>query len=306
MTAPTNVRTCYRHPDRLAGITCQRCDRPICPACMNQASVGFHCPDCAKTGRQRVYQGAASWTTRPIVTQVLIGINVLAYVAMVATNGLEPFTAGGRYMVGRGSLEGGLFLDGALLGAITSEEPWRLVTSGFLHAPFPYGLLHIGLNMLALFRLGQMLEPALGRARFLALYAVGLAGGSLGVVLVDPGQLTIGASGAVFGLMGGAVMVARDRNVDLWRSGLIQTIGLNLLFTFSISFISIGGHVGGLVGGFVGGAVVTQGARLVRARGEALSAGVAWVLAVLALVVAYALMAGEYGDAARFWLLPYR
>jgi membrane associated rhomboid family serine protease len=287
----------------VAGISCQRCDRPICPSCMHQASVGFHCPECTRAGKQKVLQGAASWTVRPVVTQVLIGLNVLAYLAMVVTMASEPLTAGGRYFVDRGSGDGGLFLDGGLIGAFVPEEPWRLVTSGFLHVPFPFGLIHIGLNMLALMRLGQILEPALGRARFAALYAVGLAGGALGVVLLSPEQLTIGASGAVFGLMGGAVMVARDRNVDLWRSGLIQTIGINLVFTFTLSaYISVGGHVGGLVGGLVGGAVLTAGARRIRTNGEVVSAALTGALAVAALVVAYLLMVSEYADTAAYYL----
>lgn len=295
MTAPTNVRTCYRHPDRTAGISCQRCDRAICPACMRQASVGFHCPDCAQKGKQKVLQGPRAWMTRPIVTQVLIGMSILAYVGMIATSSVEPFTAGGRALLPAPGRQG-IFADGGLNGQLVPEEPWRLVTNGFLHAPFPFGLIHIGLNMLALWRIGQMLEPALGRVRFAALYAAGLAGGSLGVVLLDPVRLTIGASGAVFGLMGGAVMVARARNIDLWQSGLIQTIGINLLLTFTIPFISVGGHVGGLVGGLVGGAILTSGGRNIPARGAAAPAAVTGAVAVAALVVAYVLMVGEYGD----------
>jgi membrane associated rhomboid family serine protease len=302
MTAPTNVRTCYRHPDRVAGISCQRCDRPICPSCMHQASVGFHCPECARSGKQKVYQGAASWTVRPLVTQILIGINVLAYIGMAVTSRSEPFTAGGRLLASARGEDLGVFLDGGLLGSFVPEEPWRLVTSGFLHSEFPFGLLHIALNMLALMRLGQVLEPVLGRARFTALYAAGLAGGSLGVVIADPLQLTIGASGAVFGLMGGAVMVARDRNVDLWASGLIQTIGINLLFTFTIPFISIGGHVGGLVGGLVAGAILTEGARRIRQNGEILATVATAAFAIGMLVVAYVMMVGEYGDLARAYI----
>jgi membrane associated rhomboid family serine protease len=261
---------------------------------MHQASVGFHCPECARGGKQKVVQGPAAWTTRPIVTQALIAINVLVYVAMAATMSTEPFTYGGR-LLQMGNWGDGLFVDGGLYGELVPEEPWRLVTSGFLHAPFPYGLLHIGLNMLALLRLGQLLEPLLGKGRFIALYCVGLVGGSLGVVLLDPQELTIGASGAVFGLMGGAVMVLRERNIDLWRSGLVQTIGLNLLFTFTISFISIGGHVGGLVGGFVGGAILTEGARRIGTKGEAISIAVTAAVAVVALVGAYLLMVDEFG-----------
>jgi membrane associated rhomboid family serine protease len=256
--------------------------------------VGFHCPECAKAGKQRVYQGAASWTVRPIVTQVLIGINVLAYVAMVVTSALDPVSLGGKALVLQG-FDKGLFADGGLVGAYAPEEPWRLVTGAFLHAPLPFGLLHIGFNMLVLLRFGQMLEPALGRARFVALYAVGLAGGTLGVVILSPLSVTVGASGAVFGLMGGALLVARERNIDLMRSGLLPTIGLNLLFTFSISFVSIGGHVGGLLGGLVGGAILTEGARRIRPRGDVVAAALTGALAVAILIVSYVLMVGEYG-----------
>jgi membrane associated rhomboid family serine protease len=303
MTAPSTQRTCYRHPDRVAGISCQRCDRPICPSCMNQASVGFHCPECARSGRQKVYQGAASWTTRPIVTQVIIAINVLVFVAQVVTSASTPFSSGGRLLFGDGTGDGGIILDGGLIGSFVPQEPWRLVTSGFLHAPFPLGLIHIGFNMLALVRLGQVLEPVLGRRRFVALYAIGLAGGSLGVCLISPTQLTIGASGAVFGLMGGAVMVARDRNVDLWRTGLIQTIGINLLITFGLSsYISVGGHVGGLIGGLVGGAILTEGSRRIRTNGDVVSAALTGAVAIVVLVVAYVVMVGDYGEAARYYI----
>ncbi|HEV7720340.1 MAG TPA: rhomboid family intramembrane serine protease, partial [Iamia sp.] len=289
MTAPSDVRTCYRHPDRVSGISCQRCDRPICPQCMHQASVGFHCPECTKAGKQKVLRGAASWTTRPIVTQVLIGINVAVYLAMVVTSTSEPFTLGGRALEFRYG-DHGLFADGAMYGQLVPEEPWRLLTNGFLHVPLPFGLIHIGLNMLALLRLGQLLEPTLGRARFIALYSIGLVGGSLGVALIDPQQVTIGASGAVFGLMGGAVMVLRERNIDLRSSGLIQTIGINLLITFTIPFISIGGHLGGLVGGFVGGAILTEGARRIRTKGDVVAAVITGAVAVAIMVVSYLVM----------------
>jgi membrane associated rhomboid family serine protease len=277
MTAPTNVRTCYRHPDRMAGITCQRCDRPICPACMNQASVGFHCPDCAKTGRQRVYQGAASWTTRPIVTQVLIGINVLAYVAMLATRGADQW----------------VFFRGALYGEGVPTEPWRIVTGGFLHSnDIPFGFIHLGMNMYFIWILGQMLERALGRVPFAALYMTALLGGSLGVVILEPSVLTVGASGAAYGLMGAAIVVARDRNIDLMRSGLVTTLGINLLLTFSIPGISIGGHLGGLVAGGLAGVVLVEGRK--RLGGSLVPTLVTVALGIAFAAAAYALMAAEY------------
>lgn len=280
MTAPTNVRTCYRHPDRLAGITCQRCDRPICPACMNQASVGFHCPDCAKTGRQRVYQGAASWTLRPVVAQVLIGINVLAYVAMLATRGADQW----------------VFRHGGLWGPAVPDEPWRIVTGGFLHSnDIPFGFIHLGMNMYFIWVLGMLLERSLGRAPFLALYVTALLGGSLGVLVLDPTAFTVGASGAAYGLMGAAVVVARDRNLNLVQSGLVTTLGINLLLTFSIPGISIGGHLGGLVAGALAGLVLVEGRK--RLGSDLVPILVTVGLGVAFAVVGYGLMLSRYADA---------
>ncbi|QYG94572.1 rhomboid family intramembrane serine protease [Iamia sp. SCSIO 61187] len=296
MTAPTNVRTCYRHPDRMAGISCQRCDRPICPACMRQASVGFHCPDCAAQGKQRVYQGVAALVTRPIATQVLIAINVLAFAAMLATSALEPFSAGGK-AIALARDDNGLFADGALFGPFVPDEPWRIVTGGFLHSNgIPFGFLHLAMNMYFIWILGQMLESALGRTRFVALYALALIGGSLGVLVLDPTAVTIGASGAAYGLMGAAFFVARDRNIDLMRSGLVTTLGINLLLTFSIPGISIGGHVGGLVAGGLGGLVLVEGSKRLGPKGGLVASGITVALTVVLALVAYGLMVGEYGD----------
>jgi membrane associated rhomboid family serine protease len=231
-----NVYVCYRHPDRRAGVTCQRCDRPICPDCMNTASVGFHCPECAKTGRQKVYtKSSLARINRPLVTQVIIAVNVVVYVAGFVYESRNALS--GR---------GGFALDGGLFGpSVAAGEWYRLVTSGFLHA----GLLHLGLNMYLLYLLGSSLEPALGRARFLAVYFTSLLCGSLGVILLQPEALTVGASGAVFGLMGALFVLARARGIDPWSSGIGSLIVVNMIFTFAIPGISIGGHVGGLAGG---------------------------------------------------------
>ena len=132
---------------------------------------------------------------------------------------------------------------------MATGEWYRIVTSGFLHA----NLMHVGFNMFILYRLGQLLEPALGRGRFLLVYFVALLGGSFGVLLIDPNHFTVGASGAVFGVMGAAVAVFRARGVNIMDSGLGTTIFLNLALTFIIPGISIGGHVGGLVTGYVAG-----------------------------------------------------
>ena len=242
------MQTCYRHGDRKAGVICQRCDRPICPSCMHQASVGFHCPECTKSGAQKVIK-ASQLVKRPVVTYALIAINVAVFVASVGA-GLEirPQVAFDFGMLARSPVPG-------LDVGVAAGEVYRLVTGGFLHA----SIIHIAFNMLALYQLGLLLESAFGRTRFLAVYVVSLLAGSLGVVILHPDQLTVGASGAVFGLMGFAFMAMRSRGIDPFSTGLGGTIVLNLIITFTLSsYLSVGGHLGGLVGGAICGWVLTD------------------------------------------------
>jgi membrane associated rhomboid family serine protease len=234
------IQTCYKHPDRRAGVVCQRCDRRICPDCMRQASVGFHCPECTKSGAQKVIRGPGALATRPYATQGIIGINVAVYLAGLGSSG-----------------PGGLEARGALNGpAVAAGEWYRIITSGFLHA----SPLHILMNMYLLYLLGTMLEPLLGALRFVSLYFLALTAGSLGVLLLDPNVNTVGASGAVFGLMGAAFLAQRMRGIDPFASGLGGLLVINLAFTFLIRGISIGGHLGGLIGGFLGGWILLQAA----------------------------------------------
>lgn len=281
MAIPTNDRACYRHPDRMGGIICQRCDRPICPSCMHQASVGFHCPECSRQGAQKVVQGVQAFRSRPIVTQVLIAVNVAVFLigALVSPNSV----------VGRTT--GRLGIDGGLYGPLVPDEPWRLLTAGFLHA----GIIHVGLNMWVLWVLGRMVEPALGKLRFGVLYLTALLAGSLGALILTPESLTVGASGAIFGLMGAAVVIARDRNISLMASGLLPTLGLNLVLTFGIGGISIGGHIGGLVGGLLVGYVLVEGRN--RVKNDVAPAVVAGVVGVGIAIASYALMLSQYGEA---------
>ncbi len=290
MTAPADVRTCYRHPDRVAGIVCQRCDRPICPACMHQASVGFHCPECTRSGAQKVYRGPAALATQPLATQVLIAVNVAVFIGTIALRTSGGWSTGGAFLASRGF--DGLSADGALFGPFVPQEPWRLLTSGFLHD----GIFHVGLNMWVLWVLGKFLEPALGRVRFVALYFASLFAGALGVVLVDPRAVTVGASGAIFGLMGGAFLVARERGIDLRRSGLVTVLVINLVFTFAVPGISIGGHVGGLIGGAAAGALLVELPRRVRGRGDLVAVGATVVLGLACAVVAYTTMVSQFGS----------
>lgn len=217
---------------------------------MHQASVGFHCPECTKQGAQKIVRPQQLFNQRPVATLTLMALNVLVYVAGIGPGGStkDSFVYDGG-LIARGFDPIRLQLVG------TAEGEWyRLITSGFLHA----NLIHIGFNMFVLYRLGQLLEPALGRVRFVVLYFVAMMGGALGVMVLDPDALTVGASGAVFGLMGGAVAVFRSRGINIMQTGLGATILLNLVFTFAIPGISIGGHVGGLIVGFLAGWILTD------------------------------------------------
>jgi membrane associated rhomboid family serine protease len=229
---------CYRHPGRQTGVSCSNCGRPICPDCMTSTPVGMRCPECARQ-RTRV-RTAASATDQPVVTYALIAINVI-----VALGAL----LGGASATGGGGIRGATLLqDGSLSRAtIADGEYWRLLTAGFLHA----GFLHLLFNMFALWVLGGLLEPAIGRFRFALVYFVSLLAGSFGALLLEPSAPTVGASGAIFGLMGAAFVVMRNRGVNPMESGLGIWIALNLVITFTIPGISIGGHIGGLVGGVI-------------------------------------------------------
>ena len=243
----TAVQTCYRHPDRRAGVICQRCDRPICPDCMHQASVGFHCPECTKQGAQKVISARSLMPQRPVATFTLIGMNVMVFLLGLGSGGntKDAFIRNGGLFSGR---------QGPLAFGVASGEWYRLVSSGFLHVNF----LHLAFNMFVLYRLGQLLEPVVGRGRFVLLYFVAMLGGSLGVMIIDPTSFTVGASGAVFGLMGVAVAVFRARGISIMDSGLGATIMVNLVFTFAVPNISVGGHIGGLIVGFLAGWVLTD------------------------------------------------
>lgn len=210
---------------------------------MVQAAVGYQCPDCVGSrpqkvvGRQELFRGHPNI----VVGKILIGLNVATFVVMAVL--AQNF----------GTAAGPLYLHGALYGPYVADgEVWRLVTGGFLHA----GVFHLGMNMLLLWFLAQELEPALGHVRFLLTYVVSLLGGSLGVMLVSPLSPTVGASGAVFGLMGALIVLQLRAKQNPWQSGIGGLVLLNVIMTFMVPGISIGGHLGGLAAGAIAGAVV--------------------------------------------------
>ena len=203
----------------------------------------------------------------PIVTIALIAINVIVFVIELAGGGTGSFSGGGD-----------VIRDAGLHGPNVSDgDWWRVVSSGFLHA----GFLHLLLNMYVLYVAGSILEPGVGTPRFLGIYFVSLIAGSLGALIVDPNAVTVGASGAIFGLMAAVVVIARGRGVEQLASQFGLFIVLNLVLTFSISGISVGGHIGGLIGGFVAAALVLFVERQMSGR-----AGFGLELAGIVLIIA--------------------
>jgi membrane associated rhomboid family serine protease len=248
------MATCYRHPTRETGVSCSSCGRPICPDCMTTTSVGMRCPDCARQ-RTRVVR-MRDMAAEPRVTYALIAINIVAYLAegsLTITNG--------------GVLGETLYDKGALLGSlpgvqlagqgVAQGQWWRLITSGFLHE----NIVHIGMNMLILYLLGRMVEPMLGSVKFAVVYFVSLLAGSLGALLLTPHSFTVGASGAIFGIAGAAVVELRARRISVMESGIGMLILLNLFLSFSVSGISIGAHIGGLIGGALAALALQAGER---------------------------------------------
>jgi membrane associated rhomboid family serine protease len=275
------AEVCYRHPNRETKVQCSRCGRPICPECMYDSPVGMRCPEYAgQRTRARTLPIRRSGT--PYGTYALLALNVLVFIAEIGGGG------------GAASLEGGgtLVTDGGLYGpAIANQHEWyRIVTSGFLHA----GPLHLFLNMFVLYILGTILEEGIGTVRMLGIYFVSLLAGSFGALLLDPNELTVGASGAVYGIMAATFLVARQRGVEQLASQIGLWVILNLAFTFTVPGISIGGHLGGLAGGAAAAGVILAGER----RGGAAIPEALGLLLVAAISVGGALWAAGLSDAA--------
>jgi membrane associated rhomboid family serine protease len=257
-TSPqTEVTYCYRHPSREAMVRCIRCDRPICPDCMHPASVGFQCPDDIRSGsrsirRQRTAVGARLRRSPPYVTAVLVALNVAAYLATGLQHGASLADP----------TRSTLFQDWNLLPYDVHQRGryWELITSAFLHVNF----LHIGSNMIALIVIGPTLERLLGTWRFTAVYLLSALGGAAAVYCFgNPFNPVVGASGAIFGLFGAALVLVRRLGLDLqWLAGIIV---LNFVLTFSIAGISKLGHIGGFVTGLLA-AVAVAGLPRRRAR----------------------------------------
>ncbi len=271
--------TCPRHPDRVSWLRCQRCERPTCPECQRPAPVGFHCVDCLKESAStapagtRTVIGGLSGQDRPIATYTLIGMCLAAFALQL----FDPRLTG----------------EGAFVPVLGEREPWRFLTSAFLHSP---GMItHILFNLLCLWQIGQWLEPMLGWARFVALYLISALGGSVGYLLLafppqSPLELgnawvtpMVGASGAVFGLFG--AMVVFLRKLGSSARGLYVLLAINAALPLLYPQIAWQAHLGGFVTGMAlsGVLVATRGRQRARFQWPAMG-GVLALVVVLAVV----------------------
>jgi membrane associated rhomboid family serine protease len=277
--AETVEKTCYRHPDRVTGLSCSECGRPICTECMTVAPVGIRCPEHSgkPQGVQRMTHGvqrASFEGAGAKVTKLLIGVNVAVYVA-------ELIQGGGVYGVGSTIYEKGVLW----APFVANGDYWRLLTAAFLH----YGPFHLLLNMLGLYWFGSLLEQRIGSGRFLLLYLVSGLAGSAGALVISPTNPTVGASGAIFGILGAGLVLEQQRDYVFGGSALGVIIA-NLVLTFAWSSnISVGGHIGGLIGGAAATLALSRFGRGHAAYGRAGLAGIAGIVAVgiVSVAVAY-------------------
>jgi membrane associated rhomboid family serine protease len=239
VTEPTALPGCYRHPERATGIRCTRCERPICTECMIAAPVGFQCPECVASAaaqtRQATTVAGGALIGRPMVTYTLIGINLAVF--------LVQFTVGINAVAG----DYGMWPVGIAVGG----EWWRLVTAAFLHGSF----LHIAFNMYVLFALGPTLERILGHSRYLILYVLAAIGGGVAsYVFSDMRTVSVGASGAIFGLMGALVVAGRRLRYDVTQ--VLVLLGINVVIGFIASGVDWRAHLGGLITGAIVAAIM--------------------------------------------------
>ncbi|MEJ2870275.1 rhomboid family intramembrane serine protease [Actinomycetospora sp. OC33-EN08] len=265
-----DTAVCVRHPDRPTGLRCTRCDRPACPQCLRDASVGMQCVDCVGEAARTQRRGRPLRRPTAVVVPALIAVNV----AVFAWTALDAGSV-------QQNTDGAVFSAGALVPLqVAGGDWWRLVTSGFLHI----GPLHLLFNMVALWFIGRDIELALGRLRFSLLYGCSLLGGSAAVMVFgSPLTPTAGASGAIFGLMGALVVLLR--RMQLPATSAMVIIGLNVVFSLTFPGISLLAHLGGLVVGTGVAAGMAYGpARSRPATGLWIAGGIVVAL-VLAIVV---------------------
>ncbi len=266
--APAPVTTCYRHSGRESRVRCTRCDRYICPDCMLSASVGFQCPDCVRAGNKEVrptrtlFGARAADGSRPVATIALVALNFAVYAAELMKHSVvDRLSLLSDAMIGP---DNGIYLTmpspprGYQTVGVAHGEWYRLLTSAFVHIlpnQPPLGPLHILFNMLSLWMFGVVLEAQIGRVRFLSAYLLSAVGGSvLCYYLTAPYAQSIGASGAIFGLIGMYFVLSRKHHFDPLGARR-QLIAAVLWLVLASRFTSWQGHLGGLITGIVIGLV---------------------------------------------------
>lgn len=272
-----DIPVCPRHPDRPSYVRCQRCGRPACPECQRAAAVGFQCIDCVNEQKRSTPEykspyGGALAIGRPFVTYLIIGLCVLVYILQWVLPGDV------------------IFQNFAFANVFADSEPWRMLTSAFLHSQG--FLLHIVLNMYTLWIFGQALEPLLGRIRFLAVYLISAIGGSVGFLLLTPDRPivgVVGASGAIFGLFGAMLVVQRHRGGETKQLWVL--IAINGAIGFFVPSIAWQAHLGGLIAGGLAAGVIAYAPR---GKNQALlqSGGLILVVALLAVATWVRVTAG--------------
>ncbi|WP_406449063.1 rhomboid family intramembrane serine protease [Streptomyces sp. NBC_00876] len=292
--------TCFRHPSYETYVSCTRCERFICPDCMREAAVGHHCVECVKEGQRSVRQartvfgGAVSRGAVPLVTYVLMGLNILVYLGELVRPGIvDRFGMTGAGLTGPDGSRY-VYMDGGFPGldviGVVDGEWYRLLTGAFLHLPpggssfgsLPFGVLHIAFNMYALWNLGRVVEEQLGRVRYLALYLLSALGGSVLVYLVAPFDNAVGASGAIFGLAASFYVINRRLGRDMQAVNRFLA-GFLIWMVISAGFTSWQGHLGGLLTGGV--VTVVYAYAPAERRTQVQAAGCVVLLAVLMLLV---------------------
>jgi membrane associated rhomboid family serine protease len=258
--AESTPPVCYRHPDRVTYVRCQRCGRAICGECQTPAPVGVICPECMREQRAAAPRVRSNVLRRftgsrqPVVTYAIMAVCVVVFLAQWIT-GLSggPVTTALWYAGVYGYPTGSAVhtVSGVFAG---SFEPWRMLTSAFVHA----SLIHIALNMYTLWIFGIVLEPMLGRSRYAALFGLSAVAGSAGVyLLASPVEAVVGASGAIFGMMAALLIIQRHLGGQITQ--LLVLVGINLVISFLPGMgIAWQAHVGGLVGGALVGLIFTR------------------------------------------------
>lgn len=254
---------------------------------MHQASVGFHCPECLAAEHTRVVSARGLTAGQPVVTLTLMAINIVVWIGgqiiwrpkSLFTTAPEAIANGGLFanLPSKVAYVGNQIVGYTDYVGVAQGEWYRLLSAGFIHA----GIIHLAMNMWVLYLLGRIFEQQLGGIRLGLIYFASLFAGSLGALVASPDSVTVGASGAIFGLMGALLSIAKARGMALRDSGLVGIVALNLVITFTLSsYISVGGHIGGLIGGAIAGLVIVDLPERMRHSDRRTRSVVTWVAGV--------------------------